>query len=213
MTQEKKELLLKDLYARLPYGVKVSLGLDRTRDYIEPEADTCLTLYYINPQRLECVFKECWWTAYIGAIKPYLRPMLSMTEEEREELKQLSDEYLEEWTNAQTPIDKWKLDGKISYNRSVFYNSHHLDWNDLIEKGLALEAPKDLYSNESEYDENEWKDLGNGLKVNRLGHVELTEEERKRLEDSMYDENGWKHLGNGLKMDKDGHIAGGLKFN
>ena len=150
MIQEEKELLFKDLYARQYYGVKVSLGLNRTSDYIEPEMENILTLYYINPQRLECVFKECWWTAYIGAIRPYLRPLSSMTEEERGELKQLSDEYLEEWTIAQTSIDKWKLDAKISYNRSVFYNSHHLDWNGLIDKGLALEAPEGMYNTKIE---------------------------------------------------------------
>jgi hypothetical protein len=32
----------------------------------------------------------------------------------------------------------------------VFYNSHNLDWNGLIEKGLALEAPEDMYDTKTE---------------------------------------------------------------
>ena len=145
MKQEDKELLLKDLYARLPYGVKVSIGLDRMNNYIEPEAENILTLYYINPQRLECVFKECWWTAYIGAIRPYLRPISSMTEEEKDEVKEICADYLDDWENAETVVDRWKLDAKTSYLRSAFYNSHHFDWNGLIPMGLALEAPDGMY--------------------------------------------------------------------
>ena len=71
-------------------------------------------------------------------IKPYLRPMSSMTDEEKEELKQISNDYLDEWENAKTPIERLKLDAKVSYKRAVFYNSHHLDWNDLIPKDLAI---------------------------------------------------------------------------
>lgn len=147
MKQEDKELLLKDLYGRIPYGVKVSVGRDRMNDYLEPEGKQYLipTLYYINPQRLECIFKECWWTAYIGAIRPYLRPISSMTEEEKDEVKEICADYLDEWENAETVVDRWKLDAKTSYLRSAFYNSHHLDWNGLIPMGLALEAPDEMY--------------------------------------------------------------------
>ena len=145
MTQEEKQILLQDLFARLPYGVKVSIGLDRMNNYIEPEAENILTLYYINPQRLECVFKECWWTAYIGAIRPYLRPISSMTEEEKDEVKEICADYLDDWENAETVVDRWKLDAKTSYLRSAFYNSHYFDWNGLIPMGLALEAPDGMY--------------------------------------------------------------------
>ena len=125
MTQEEKQLLLKDLCARLPYEVIVKY---KSR---EKEGNVKITSGNIG---YVAELGNGWWKE----CKPYLRSIDSMTKEEKEELKQLSDEYLEEWTNAQTPIDKWKLDAKSSYDRSVFYNSHHLDWNGLIEKGLAI---------------------------------------------------------------------------
>lgn len=139
MKQEDKELLLKDLCARLPYKtyVKTTKGIG----YV----------YAINTSQLielsVANVSEYWSEVFnIDEIKPFLRPMSSMTEEEKNELKQISNEYLEDWTNSQTSIDKWKLDAKISYKRSVFYNSHYLDWNGLIELGLALEAPDGMYN-------------------------------------------------------------------
>lgn len=143
-----EELLIHELCTRFPHGV-ICRGEYKEHDF---DTDSYYTEVVIGPMtKIEYTPKHCSITidltcrCDISTVKPYLRPMSSMTEEEREELKQLSDEYLEEWTNAQTPIDKWNLDGKISYKRSVFYNSHHLDWNGLIEKGLALEATEDMY--------------------------------------------------------------------
>ena len=72
--------------------------------------------------------------------------MSSMTEEEKEELKQISNNYLDDWENTKTSLERWKLDAKVSYKRAVFYNSHHIDWNDLISKGLAIEAPEVMYN-------------------------------------------------------------------
>ena len=57
-------------------------------------------------------------------IKPYLRPMSSMTEEERKELS-----YYE------NPVQI-----------TDFYYSHHIDCRFIIEKGLALEAPEGMYN-------------------------------------------------------------------
>jgi len=113
MTQEDKELLLlKDLSARLPYGTKV-------RGFIgeKGECDEILgCVHIINFYAYDC--------------KPYLRPMSSMTEEEKEEYQAFFNydgvEYPEEY------ID--------------WLNAHHFDYRGLIEKGLALEAPKGMYN-------------------------------------------------------------------
>ena len=123
MKQEDKKLLLKILCAMLPYGVKV------TWDGKYP-----LT---VTPYIYCAIASE---NNVINLPKLLLRPISSMTEEEKEELKQISNDYLDEWENAKTPIDKWKLDAKVSYKRAVFYNSHHFDWNGLIEKNLALDC-------------------------------------------------------------------------
>ena len=129
MTQEEKQLLLKDLSARLPYHTKIDTG-------VEGIVPLDATLYELNRINLECGN---------DVFLPYLRQMSSMTEEERDEVKEICADYLDEWENAETIVDRWKLDAKTSYLRSAFYNSHHLDWNGLIEKGLALEAPKNMY--------------------------------------------------------------------
>ena len=112
MTQEEKQLLLKDLCSRLPYGVKFQ-GED-SNVYTLDAAN------YFALQVEDVVFK------------PYLRPMSSMTEKEKDELLNLRKEmnmHMHPW------IDRI-LD---------FYLSHHLDWRGLIFLGLALESPEGMY--------------------------------------------------------------------
>ena len=84
---------------------------------------------------------------------PYLRPMSSMTEEEREELEHLSEEYFGK------ALDKQIQESLSSSNRNEskileciassvivdWLNAHHFDFRGLIEKGLALEAPEGMY--------------------------------------------------------------------
>lgn len=115
MTQEHKQLLLKDLCGRLPYNVMVQKYLFFADEYEDAE---------LTPNVLHCY--------NIGDLKPYLRPMSSMTEEEKDELLNLRKEmnmHMHPW------IDRI-LD---------FYLSHHLDWRGLILLGLALEAPEGMY--------------------------------------------------------------------
>ena len=143
MKQEEKQLLLADLSTRLPYGVKCHFK------YGSAEDDITLSCIDNNVAR----FEYGWYGSFhvsIDAdyIKPYLRPMSSMTDEEKNELKQISDDYLNEWENAKTSLEKWKLDAKVNYKNAMFYNSNHLDWNDLTSKGLALQAPEGMYKME-----------------------------------------------------------------
>lgn len=139
MAQEDKDLLFKDFCARLPYKLKVKVPT--------LQEDAIFTLVNICEDYIT-VMKDngsCFDIYNSIEVFPFLRPMSSMTEEEKQEIKQISTYYLDEWLNAKTSSDKWKIDAKVSYMRSVFYNSHHIDWNGLIEKGLALEASKDMY--------------------------------------------------------------------
>ena len=55
---------------------------------------------------------------------PFLRPMSSMTKKEEEEFNNLPIYHSE-------------------YLKVDFYNSHHLDYRGLIEKGLAIEVTKE----------------------------------------------------------------------
>ena len=109
MTQEEKLLLLIDLSARLPYGVKY-------QDRIEGGVHF-LTLGIIS---------------HYERFTPYLRPLSSMTEEEEKEYENCFQS--DDTTAATLLVD--------------FYNKHHFDYRGLIEKGLALEAPKDMYKTE-----------------------------------------------------------------
>ena len=121
MTQEDKQLLIKDLCARLPYGVKLNVP----HYYGDEDAITTLDafwLYDIQHGRKE--------------IKPYLRSMLSMTEEEEKIFYDFLDFQAEYVSDAD-------LDNKT--DMYDWLNEHHFDYRGLIEKGLTLEAPEGMY--------------------------------------------------------------------
>ena len=116
MTQEDKKLLLKDLCARLPY--------QPICEYTDTEDDFCTATGTLG-------YSLCDFIAGKILIKPYLRPMSSMTEEEEEEWW--------EFENKNTIVE--------SHSYSVdWLNSHHFDYRGLIEKGLAIEAPERMYN-------------------------------------------------------------------
>lgn len=111
MTQEDKELLLKDLCARLPYGVKCYIKFDDGKTFNER------TLAPVMIQD----FKKHSFLSFI----PYLRPMSSMTEEEKEEL-------IKNFWGSHTAKD--------TFEELSWYLSKHFDINELIPKGLAIEV-------------------------------------------------------------------------
>ena len=123
MTQEEKDLLLKDLCARLPYGVKAQYYGS------EEEMLTVDTIEAIYTQpSVEIVIGQ--YGLELDDVKPYLRPMSSMTEKEREEYeKTLEIEYQD---MLPEPIYHKTLD---SY---YYLLEHHFDFRGLIPKDLAL---------------------------------------------------------------------------
>lgn len=121
MTKEEKQLLLKDLCARLPYGVKAQI----TSDGGMMEASYDMTL---DCELLNDLIENG------DDFKPYLRPMSSMTEDEQQKYYDLTH---------QEEDDIW---GKCLFDKMVdFCNENHLDYRGLIEKGLALAAPENMY--------------------------------------------------------------------
>ena len=133
MTQEDKELLLKDLCARLPYGVMCDAypwQQDKPRLLVECVPEYCGEEIVLKGLAGRHSFSE-------AKIKPYLRPMSSMTEEEAKEFDVISDNLLVNGTSTEiwnTVID--------------WLNEHYFDHRNLIEKGLALEAPDGMYKTE-----------------------------------------------------------------
>ena len=125
MTQEEKQLLLKDLCVRLPYGVKTSNGHGILE--LSPRTDV---IYIVDNGHI-----------------PYLRPMSSMTEEEMKEYNEETD--LDVKDSAETLMEnlKAKMRARVSkwYHGNDWLNAHHFDYRGLIPIGLALEAPEGMY--------------------------------------------------------------------
>lgn len=141
MTDKEKQLLLKDLCARLPYGIKILhegwnyewddelstvervVGIDENFIYTKV-IDTHNGEEYRDDKYCVDLFDD----------KLFLRPMSSMTEEEVAEFETISEGLLEHGTSEEiwdTVID--------------WLNAHHFDHRHLIEKGLAIEAPEGMY--------------------------------------------------------------------
>ena len=142
MAQENKELLLKDLSARLLYGVKVQINSDvkkvvgvKNGFVVTKERGLFSTKEYIT--KIECC-------------RPYLRPMSSMTEEEKEELLNRLPKY---WGLEIDKLGDLYFDICDASYPSIelltdivdWLNAHHFDYRGLIKKGLAIEAPKGMY--------------------------------------------------------------------
>ena len=121
MIQENKELLLKDLCARLPYKVKCCI-YNFGEDIVRIKEDVLWSVQGDNILTLKsCVEKG---EAYMyHQIKPYLFPLSSMTNEQEKE-----------W------IDTLSSDYNITYDTIDWCNKNHFDYRGLIEKGLAIDA-------------------------------------------------------------------------
>ncbi len=128
MTQEDKQLLLKDLCARIPYYTFVQLNPGA---YNKPE--TCI-LTGVHGEKIHLNVDSD--PFRIDHIKPYLRSMSSMTEEEyihyceTREWKYVDDDHYEYFDTLKT-FD-WLLE-------------HHFDYRGLITMDLAIEAKEGMY--------------------------------------------------------------------
>ena len=136
MTQDDKELLLRDLCARLPYGVMIDY---ESHIYILNEIDpACKDIDYITVRIQDVERLMCAESVIIEDIKPFLRPMSSMTEEESDELESITFPLMKkDWDGNENPACiRWVDVPKYM----DFILSHHFDYNGLIPKGLAIEV-------------------------------------------------------------------------
>ena len=145
MTQEDKELLLKDLCARLPYGVCVE-HTSRFRGTLHD-----LTVYFTYNDDDTIKDYMCY-TDFFGDesckiefFKPYLFPLSSMTEEQKIELSKLTNsEITHEGLTYEEGGTLVEYEVLFSYslmcNVIDWLNKNHFDYRGLIEKGLALDA-------------------------------------------------------------------------
>ena len=131
MTQGDRQLLLKDICARLPYGLKV-----RCEKYTFP-----VTVLYAGNVN-EVKFAETGGIEHIGAVMPFLRPMSSMTEEEETQYRKTQDKISVQWDDYGQSIGYVYASTIKTYD---WLNENHFDYRGLIPMGLALVAPTDMY--------------------------------------------------------------------
>lgn len=145
MTKEEKELLLKDLCARLPYNLRV---YDKNGNF----NTSYVNLLHINGKVAEAfigVGLQCR-TAPIDEIRPYLFPLSSITKEQAEDLfktfglvlPSTEEDYIK--INEVTGITFFLLRGfdvEAHLDKLVdWLNKNHFDWRGLIPIGLAIDA-------------------------------------------------------------------------
>ena len=146
MTQEERKLLLKDLCCRLPYGVKISWRNDeveykvfeltsitskKCESYKEDGKELAVNGEYIewrlNENKMGKFYK---FATLCEFIKPYLRPMSSMTEEEKNEFS----EYV---------FESNEIGDITTLDAGDWLDANHFDYRGLIEKGLAIEVTEE----------------------------------------------------------------------
>lgn len=160
MTPQDKELLTTDIFARLPYGVKLNCVIDFSNDletlenkdvvefvpkdialnyngvvvYIEDNDEFDQDTMNAIQEYVESRFVT------IDNLVPYIRPMESMTADENKELGELlSDDRLIVGDASKT----------MALHCAVctdYFNKKMFDYRGLIERGIAIEAPEGMYN-------------------------------------------------------------------
>ena len=131
MTQKNKELLLKDLCARLPYGLKVKIKhYDDVWELlaIYTNGTTYATRDVGYP--IETYFEDC---------KPFLFPLSSMTAEQKEFIK---NNFCYDWDIDDHPYSWWAQSMEIGDVDKLidWLHKNHFDYRGLIERGVANDA-------------------------------------------------------------------------
>ena len=157
MKQEDKELLLKDLCSRLPYSVIV-----RHADYlVDSDGNYTGQFWYKRGYLYDICRMDDMTTTIIESegsdeegyehicdlerSLPYLRPMSSMTEEEKKEISILLNYefYIDDDYALVAEDDRHRIRLDLMKVYINWLNKHHFDYNELIEKGLAIEVTEE----------------------------------------------------------------------
>lgn len=138
MTSEEINILLKDLCARSPYGVKFHY-YSEFADGEDPEFDNTITV--VDTADWQILDEDHKDFIPIRKILPYLRPMSSMTDEEKSYVQQCID--IVEAENYGDSYSPAAWDAMSDFTNYCY--ERHLDLHGLIPKGLALNAPEGMY--------------------------------------------------------------------
>ena len=145
MTQEDKELLIRYLSMALPYGLKVWY-----KYYSENITEKFATSIRLVDGKIALSSKfnrEGDWYPIEEAnellIKPYLRPMSSMTEEEKKEYRKTQ---ITKWVKSVDCTNGGYYEHRDTLKTFDWLNAHHFDYRGLIDKGLAIAASEGMYN-------------------------------------------------------------------
>jgi hypothetical protein len=136
MKKEEKDLLLKDICARLPYGVKLNanyIDFERIGKLFSINNNEELILSPDNGYPFDIIIEKC---------KPYLFPLSrlnNLTEEQRKTLKVMCD-WNDEEADAQSILVLYQKHFVMKTDVIDWLNENHFDYRGLIEKGLAIDA-------------------------------------------------------------------------
>ena len=126
MTKEDKMLLIKDLSSRLPYAVHVQhisgvsgilhdISIRHKYDESDNICDVICYTYFLGG------------SIGIEHFKPYLFPLSSMTDNQKQEYQYITE--------------RWMYDSSYSISDSIdWLNKNHFDYRNLIDKNLAIDA-------------------------------------------------------------------------
>lgn len=156
--------LIQDICEKLPYGLKGEVSIELTTNRFDSygfrettDITVVVELLGINidtkeielsgcdpePWHIDAFdycYYDCGQTFEINDFTPYLRPMSSMTEEEKKEFESLGWRVDELNDNA-----PWNYNAYNVFDGVDWLNKHHFDYHGLIEKGLAKIAPEGIY--------------------------------------------------------------------
>ena len=136
MTKENKDLLLKDLCGRLHYVTYIRIVEPDCFDKSESVTEGCIGGYSNTRMCQDYSMDEIFEFIESGdMVKPFLRPMSSMTMEEKD------------YYDTITFTENEHFIGVLCGGVVDWLNAHHFDYRGLIEKGLAIEAPEGMYDN------------------------------------------------------------------
>lgn len=160
MIQEDEKILVRDLSSRLPYGVRGTVPVEVASGHYDvydgsmlyDEKEILVELVGIGDGgEIEVLILEDGWKDYdlsdydftLDDFTPYLRPMSSMTEEEKGEINDIIIEFGNRWFDAEDADGHWSATFWESSEIVDYLNAHHFDYRGLIEKGLAIEVTEE----------------------------------------------------------------------
>ena len=134
MNKEDKELLLRDLCGRLPYGVMVGYSTKDNPNTLDKIGKIIYVDIRFGMMQMQVESGISYGLPPSEFIKPYLRPMSSMTEEEDKEYWDIDNR------SYSCPMEYGHIPAS---ERIDWLNAHHFDYRGLLERGLAIKITKE----------------------------------------------------------------------